>query len=510
MVDLDQLVRDHGGGLVHAGRSRAVVDVRGVRLDSRQVRRGDLFVALDGQRQNGAAFAREALERGASALLAASRERFEPLARWSAPVWIHPRARAVAGEVAAQLCGHPSRDMLVVAITGTNGKTTSAHLVQQLLMHGGHSCGVLGTAGNRLADGRLRAASHTTSDASSLQELVLEHRTLGGTALALEASSHALDQERLAGLEVSVAVFTNLTRDHLDYHGDMSAYLASKRRLFENLTPQGAAVVRGDDPCAPAMIDAARAAGARVVTYSTRTAADLTARDIVFDSKGTRFTIQGMGIHWTGVSVPLLGRFNVENVLAAVAAVLVSGASPSSLREGLASVSAAPGRLERVPLDAPFDVFVDYAHTPDALENALDALRAVRDLASAPRRLVVVFGCGGERDRGKRALMGQAAVRGAERVILTSDNPRSEDPRAIADDVLRGVGEASIEVELDRRRAIELALGSARPGDLILIAGKGHETTQEIAGAKLAFDDRVVCLEVGRARRAAGGEPWST
>ncbi len=506
MVDLATLVKDWGGHLdsqAAASSSGAGADVLRVRLDSRLVQVGDLFVALEGRSNDGSQFALEALARGASAILAPAALKPDWHKDQAVPVWIHPQARSIAGHVAAQLLGHPSRGMFVAAVTGTNGKTTTAHLIAQLLACCGKRSGVLGTSGNRLADGQVREATHTTPDAPSLQEWVALHRSLGGDALALEASSHALDQERLAGLDVAVAVFTNLTRDHLDYHGSMQAYAAAKRRLFEHLTPKGCAVVRADDPWSATMIQAARQQGARVITYSTRSDADLVARDVAIGPTGTRFTIQGMGIHSTGVSVPLMGRYNVENTLAAIAAVLVGGASPSTLLAGLASVSSAPGRLERVPLDAPFEVYVDYAHTPDALAHVLATLReaCAADPASqgaGRRRLICVFGCGGDRDQGKRAPMGKIASELCDLVVVTSDNPRSEDARGIAEQIFAGVAPCAAHVvaELDRRAAIARAMRGALAGDVILVAGKGHETTQEIAGTKTAFDDRVVCQEV--------------
>jgi UDP-N-acetylmuramoyl-L-alanyl-D-glutamate--2,6-diaminopimelate ligase len=498
MAELSTLVGTLGGELIAPAAGSIPVDVRRVRLDSRQVERGDLFAALEGSRESGARYVREALERGASAILCAR----APEGVLPVPVWLHREARAVAGRAAAELLGRPSHGMFVVAVTGTNGKTTTAHLAAQLMRACGKKSGVLGTSGHSLADGARIGASHTTPDAPSLQELLFRHRALGGDALALEASSHALSQDRLAGLEVSVAVFTNLTRDHLDYHGDMEAYGWAKQRLFAGLESRAAAVVRADDPWSERMAAAARERGARVFTYSTRSPADLVASDVEIGSEGTRVTLHGMGIHRIRVNLPLLGRFNVENALAAAASVLVGGASPSTIVEGLASVSPAPGRLERVALGAPFEVLVDYAHTPDALEKVLTALRECSARSRPHARLIVLFGCGGERDSGKRPVMGALAGRLADLVILTSDNPRSEDPAAIAAAVrsgLQGANAAWLE-ELDRARAIARALELARPGDLVLLAGKGHEDTQEIAGVRTAFDDRQVARQAWASR----------
>jgi len=315
-------------------------------------------------------------------------------------------------------------------------------------------------------------------------------------------SSHALDQERHAGLDLDAAVFTNLTRDHLDYHGDLERYAAAKERLFSALRPGGHAIVHVDDPAAERMARAARRAGADVHTISARSRADLRASRLELDAGGSFFTVVGMGISRTKVRFPIPGRFNVENALAALAVVLISGASPSSALEGLATVSPAPGRLEAVPGARGFRVLVDFAHTEDALAQVLDSLREV-----ARGRLICVFGCGGERDPGKRGPMGRAVGRRADLALVTSDNPRGEDPQRIAEDILSGLDgtAAAVEVELDRRLAIQRALGLAREGDVVLIAGKGHETTQTAGGVSVPFDDRQVAAELLGERPVSGG-----
>ena len=498
MVELDRLVAALGGEL-HATHASRAVDVVDVRLDSRFVGVGDLFAALPGRAADGAKFVRSAADRGAVAVLSPA-----PLTDAPVPVWVHDRARRVAGEAAALVHGRPSRDMSVIAVTGTNGKTTTAHLAGQLLAHVGRRVAVLGTTGHRLAGGVSLPSTHTTPDAPELQRLLRRHRDAGGDAVALELSSHALDQERHAGLDVSVAVFTNLTRDHLDYHGSMDAYLAAKRRLFEELQAGSAAVLNAADPASEAMARAARSRGARVVTYGVGSRVDLGASHVVPAARGTQLILEGMGISEFEVTLPLVGRHNVENALAALAAVLMTGASPSHAVGGLAALSPAPGRLEPVDAGASgFGVFVDYAHTPDALARVLAALR--EQLAATPAaRILCVFGAGGDRDRGKRAPMGEAVGRGADLAILTSDNPRGEEPEAIARDVLVGLRASGAEhaLELDRRAAIALAFERARPGDVVLIAGKGHETGQTVGDTVHPFDDR----EVARALLAAHGK----
>jgi len=501
-LQLAELVQKFGGAAprLAGGGPR----ISGVHLDSRRVRGGDLFAALPGARDDGSRFAADAIARGAAAVLAPRPLAPEGIAMEpSAPVWIHPEARRVAGEAAALVYGSPARGMFLAGVTGTNGKTTTAHLVGHLLREAGRRPAVLGTTGNRLADGRLQPATHTTPDAPALQRLLVEHRDLGGDSVALEASSHALDQERTAGLAFDVAIFTNLTRDHLDYHGDLERYAKAKERLFLSLEPGAAAVIHADDPAAERMARAARSRGARVLTYSASLRGDLVASALKSDLSGTQIVLFGMGISRTNLRLPLAGRHNVENALAAAAAALLSGASPSDILGGLASASPAPGRLEPVETGSRgFRVLVDYAHSEDALANVCRAVRGAIEgspgRSGRRGRLIVVFGCGGDRDRGKRASMGRVVNELADVAIVTSDNPRSEDPMAIIDEVLSGMEPnlAERKVEPDRRRAIQLAVTGARTGDVVLIAGKGHETTQVVGDRVLPFDDRRIAAEV--------------
>lgn len=491
MIRLSKLARELRGELMLNGCEDPVV--RDVQLDSRRVLPGDLFCALPGTQTNGARFAKDALERGAVALLLPSDQaELEGLAQ--CPVWKHDSVSEVSGQAASMVHGRPSRALFTVGVTGTNGKTTVAHLVHQLFTACGKTSGVLGTAGHCLADGRRIAATHTTPDAPELQRLLHEHVRLGGDSIAMEVSSHALGQNRTSGIEFDTAVFTNLTRDHLDYHGDLDSYARTKARLFGGLSGNAHAIVNLDDPASAIMAAAARERGARVLTFSIGSRADLSASQLEFGRNGTSFFLSGMGMTRTYVSIPMAGRYNVENALAATAAVLSSGVSPSDVSEGLTTVSPAPGRLEMLALEErDFDVFVDYAHTDDALCKVLETLRETRDGG----RLIVVFGCGGDRDRSKRAAMGAVVNRLSDLAVVTSDNPRSEDPDSIIDDIQKGMsaGRAEVVIRTDRRAAIRTALDEARPGDAVLIAGKGHETTQEIGKRKIPFDDRLVALE---------------
>lgn len=462
-----------------------------VQYDSREVGPGDLFVAIPGEKADGHAFVPEAARRGA---LAAVVERFTPDAAWP-EVRVKSARRALA-ILAGEETDHPSHDLLVVGVTGTNGKTTTTHLVRAALTQRGDRVGLIGTVGYEV-DGEREPAPHTTPEAPELARLFRRWRDAGTTAVVMEVSSHALAQERTYGLAFDVGVFTNLTQDHLDYHVTMEAYREAKSRLFRaeargDRTKTMTGALNLDDPAGRWIRE--RADGP-TVGYSYDGPADVTASDVRLGPSGTSLTIR-----YKKGSVPialkLRGRFNVMNALAAFAAAYAAGTPPESIARGLESVSAVPGRLEPVDQGQPFQVLVDYAHTPDALERALEALRAF-----GPKRLLCLFGCGGDRDRGKRPLMGAAAARLADVVYITSDNPRSEDPVAIVREIEAGAhGTATVTTIVDRAEAIRAAVQECAEGDALLIAGKGHETYQIIGAQTIAFDDREVARAALRAR----------
>lgn len=500
MILLQDLVEELGGELSGC---EGEPTIREVQLDSRDVQPGDLFVAVHGGQEDGRAYVEDAIARGAVAVLSRGAQGQEgPCEVSGVAHWTHDRVREAAGHAAARAQGPPPGSLEVVGITGTNGKTTCAHLLGQLLETAGLAPAVLGTAGHSLSGGREVESTHTTPPAPETQRLLARHQSAGGKSVVMEVSSHALDQKRTAGVEFKVGVFTNLTRDHLDYHSGMDSYLAAKARLFENLASGTTAVLNKDDPAWEHLAGVARTAGAEIITYSVQQAADFRASELRTETDGSRFTFDGMGIFSTELRIPLRGRFNVQNALAAIAAAHCLGASPSvnELAEGLATFQPVPGRMESVPCPGrDLEVLVDYAHTPDALTHALGAAReGLQSTGARAPQLWVVFGCGGERDRGKREEMGRVAHDHSDRVVVTSDNPRCEDPASIADDILRGLTKAQSEaciMELDRRKAIEFALREARPGDVILVAGKGHESEQWIDGEALPFDDRLVIQE---------------
>jgi UDP-N-acetylmuramoyl-L-alanyl-D-glutamate--2,6-diaminopimelate ligase len=471
------------------GRSAPEVEVSALAYSSDSVTPGALFFCVPGFTTDGHDFAPEAVKRGAAALVT---QRQLDL---GVPEVVVDDVRAAMGPAAARFYGDPTTELDVVGITGTNGKTTTAFLVRHLLEAAGRQTGLLGTV-KRVVGGVEEEVERTTPEAIDLQETFRRMRDAGDKAVAMEVSSHALELGRVAGIRFACRVFTNLTQDHLDFHETMDAYFAAKRRLFEE---PGLSVVNVDDEYGRRL-----AADVDAVTFGIEHEADYRARDVEFDLMGSRFLLESPHEELR-IESPLPGLFNVQNVLGAVAAVRSLGVEDISL-EGFGRV---PGRFEVVDEGQDFGVLVDYAHTPDSLENVLRAAREVIARGApegSPRqqgRLHVIFGAGGDRDRGKRPLMGDAARRLADRVVVTSDNPRSERPQAIIDEVMEGAG-PDAEREVDRCRAITQVIEEAEPGDVVVIAGKGHEQGQEFEdGRKEPFDDCSVARDALRARAAA-------
>jgi len=453
------------------------VEISALALSSGSVSEGALFFCVPGFTADGHDFAADAVKRGAVALVC---ER--PLGL-GVPEMVVPDVRATMGPVAAAFYGDPTAELRVVGITGTNGKTTTAFLVRDVLEAAGIQTGLLGTV-KRVVGGVEEPVERTTPEAIDLQAGFREMIGAGDGACVMEVSSHALELGRAAGIHFACKVFTNLTQDHLDFHPTMEDYYVAKRRLFDG---PGRAVVNADDPYG------ARLAAELddVVTYGIE-AGDYRARNVSFDVSGAAFTVDTPeGELALGTRLP--GLFNVQNALAALACAGVLGLETETVVSALGAAGRVPGRLEPIEEGQPFGVLVDYAHTPDSLENVLKAARQLTE-----GKLVVVFGAGGDRDRGKRALMGEVATRLSDRAIVTSDNPRSEDPEAIVDEIVEGAGPAA-ERCTDRRRAIGMAIAEAGEGDVVVIAGKGHEQGQEFEGGrKEPFDDVAVAREALR------------
>src|SRR6266540_6292389 len=448
-MQLERLIAALGPTEVIGG---APVEISELAYDAREVPPGALFFCISGDRVDGHEFAPQAVEAGAVALVV---ER--PL-ELNVPQVVVPSVRAAMPRAAVEFFGNPTAELQVIGITGTNGKTTTAYLLRAILEAAGRGTGFLSNIERRVG-GETRPVVLNTPESTDLQRLFREMLAAGDDACVMEATSIASSKGRLEGTRFAVLVFTNLTQDHLDFHGTMEEYFESKRRLFAQAAR--AVVNVGDE-------------------YGERLASELPGA-ITFRPE------EGLG----GVNLRLPGRFNVENALAAAAAARALGIGEDAIKQGIEAVDRVPGRFDRVDEGQPFMVFVDYAHTPGALETALETAREL----GRGGRVICVFGAGGDRDRAKRPLMGQVVAELADISFVTSDNPRSEDPAAIAAEVVDGL---DLEVELDRRRAIERALESARPGDVVVIAGKGHERGQEIGGRKLPFDDRQVAREALR------------
>jgi UDP-N-acetylmuramoyl-L-alanyl-D-glutamate--2,6-diaminopimelate ligase len=460
--------------------------ITGLEYDSRRVSSGALFFAFPGAKADGRQFAADALARGAAAVVSESEAPEE-----IAPRWIRVRhGREALSLGARNFYGRPDERLRLTGITGTNGKTTTAYLVDSILRSAGRTTAMLGTIEYHLA-GRVIPAVNTTPESLDLVRLFAELEKAGGTHVTMEVSSHALALRRVYGLHFHTAVYTNLTRDHLDFHGTMENYFAAKQMLFDGAggPPPPFAVINRDDEWATRL---RLNPGTEAIWYGLGPEASLRPRHISGGFQGLRFEVQFRKQRFS-VQSALIGKINVYNILAACGAGLSYGIAPETIAQGIAALPAVPGRFERVDEGQPFVVVVDYAHTDDALRNVIAVARGLN-----PKRVITLFGCGGDRDRTKRPLMGQAAAEASDLVVLTSDNPRSEDPLAIMNDALVGIRRKDVPhiVEPDREAAIRRALGEAREGDIVILAGKGHEPYQVLKGRTIDFDDRKVAREV--------------
>src|SRR6184192_4921917 len=467
--------------------------VENIAYDSRRVQRNSLFAALRGEKTDGHQFIGQAIDKGASVIVA-ERETNDP----RITCLVVENTRTALADLAGRFYNYPSGKLKLAAVTGTNGKTTTTFLIKHICEKAGMRCGLLGTVRYEICE-RVLPAARTTPESLDLQELLSQIANAGCRGAAMEVSSHALAQERTRGLEWDVAVFTNLTQDHLDYHGTMKNYFEAKTKLFEQLAQQQkkkkpVAVINIDDRYGQQLLQRIHKK-VSVVTFGMGASADFRASNYRMEFAGTSYQLDARRKSYL-VRVPLIGRFNVANSVAALASANALGIGLREAVLSLAKSPQVPGRLEMVPAKRQFQVFVDYAHTPDALLNVLKTLRELE-----PRKLILVFGCGGDRDRQKRPLMAQMADRLANYSIITSDNPRKEDPNAIIAEVEKGFRSDRYEKMVDRTQAIDRAIALARPRDIVLIAGKGHENYQEFGDYTIPFDDIQV------ARRAIENHP---
>jgi UDP-N-acetylmuramoyl-L-alanyl-D-glutamate--2,6-diaminopimelate ligase len=507
VIELSTLLASLPSELTPSEPPRADPGIAGISIDSRAVAPGDLFVALRGENADGHEYLAQAAALGAVALLVDEAPKDPGLP----PAVVVPDTRFALGPIARRFYGDPASELSLVGVTGTNGKTSTAFLVESILAAAGRRVGLIGTVEVRFG-AETRRAINTTPESLELQRLLREMRTHGVDSAVMEVSSHGLMMGRVHGVGFDVAALTNLTQDHLDFHGDMDAYAEAKARLFRHhLKPGGTAVVSLDEPRAALFLEAARAGDGRTLGVSRRADSEAEIRvataDVSLSGIEARLELPGGTLD---VTLPLVGDFNVENLIVAVGIAVGLGVPPDSIASGLAACPQVPGRMERVGdrhAEAPV-VLVDYAHTPDAVEKLLCA---VRPLTSG--RVIAVFGCGGDRDRTKRPKMAEAVARFADLAVLTSDNPRTEDPDAILREVEQGLdamqrvepegfaaSERAYVLKADRREAIELAIAAARPSDSVVIAGKGHEDYQIVGRERLPFDDRA------EARRALQSE----
>ena len=483
-VTLDELTRVLAAGETVAGGD---VDITDLAYDAARVGPGAAFFCVPGSRADGHDFAEQAIAAGAVALVVERPLELEP----AVPQLLVDDARASMAVAADSFFGEPTKSLEVVGVTGTNGKSTSAFLLRSILEAAGRQAGLVGTV-EWVVGGVVRPAPHTTPEAIDLQRLFREMLDAGDRSVALEASSHGSALHRLDRVRFEALVFTNLSQDHLDLHGSMEEYYQAKRRLFTGAQPPPAAVNVADEHGRRLALELAESRRAPLITFGLTDAAEIRPEGLEVGPHGSSFRAGGVD-----VETPLRGRFNVENVLGVIAAGILLDIDEDELAAGIRAVEGVPGRFEAIDEGQPFAVVVDYAHTPKSLDIVL---QAARDLGAG--RVICVFGAGGDRDRGKRPVMGAVAARRADVVIVTSDNPRGEDPLAIIQDVLQGAG-MDVEIDPDRRSAIHRAVSLAREGDVVVVAGKGHEQGQETAGVVVPFDDREVAR--GALREAGYG-----
>lgn len=469
------------------------IKVSGIAFDSREVQDGDVFVAIPGVESDGHNYISQAIENGAVAVVAEHIS--NPV---QVPAFIVNSSRLALSRMAANWFDNPAKDLTVIGVTGTNGKTTVVHLLKSIFQSAGRQSGTIGTLGYSIGD-EFYTTDLTTPDSLEIQRILAEMVEAGAGIVAMEVSSHALVLDRVADIDFATGIFTNLGRDHYDFHQTKEAYRAAKGLLFQELPEDGHAILNFDSEEFDWFAQHTRAA---VLSYSI----DDERADYYFDNFYSDFNGSRGSVHTPdqalGIETQLLGRYNLLNILSAIAAAKVHGISDSAIKTGLQNIEMVPGRLEWIPLpEGSPSVFVDYAHTPDALESALRELRFLKKETAEAGKIIVVFGCGGNRDKQKRPEMGEIAARYADQVVVTSDNPRNEDPQQIIKEIREGIPDGDVVIEPDRELAIYKAIELAKPADIILIAGKGHEDYQIIQGEKLPFHDKSIVLKVIEERK---------
>jgi UDP-N-acetylmuramoyl-L-alanyl-D-glutamate--2,6-diaminopimelate ligase len=499
-MQLKELIEDIDIKTVKGGTDLEIGDMH---YDSRRIKAGDLFVAIKGHQLDGHDYISDAVQKGAAGVLSelpatAVAEMLHDQKEHN-PVFIQvENSRRALSRLAVKFYGYPFRKMSLIGITGTNGKTTTSYLLESILMAAGRKPGVIGTINRRFAGLQFRS-SVTTPESLDLMKILRKMADRAATDVIMEVSSHALDQGRVIDCPFRLALFTNISRDHLDYHKSLDDYFKAKSHLFTNpqnnhTTQPFCAVINADDPWGRRLLEISRP---HVLTYGLQNVQDVTARDVAISQEGLRATL----VFKTGVKANiqsrLIGNFDIYNIMAAAAAAIAMGLSVQDIKSGIERMEGVPGRMELIKNNRSLAIVVDYAHTPDAL---LKAILAAKEIVHG--RIFTVFGCGGDRDRGKRVEMGQIAGENSDRVFITSDNPRSEEPAAIAGEIEKGVvaaGNQNYQIELNRKKAIQMAIETASPGDLVLIAGKGHEDYQIVGSKKRDFDDRLVAAQAAAA-----------
>ncbi|MBU1356143.1 MAG: UDP-N-acetylmuramoyl-L-alanyl-D-glutamate--2,6-diaminopimelate ligase [Candidatus Edwardsbacteria bacterium] len=461
------------------------MEISGMHYDSRKIEKGNLFFAISGYQSDGNKFVGQALANGAGLIVSESNKISDDVP------WIKvANCRRAMALMSAAFLGRPADQLDMIAVTGTAGKTTTTYLLRSIMETAGRRTGLLGTINYWIRD-RKFSAPNTTPESLDLQDLLFRMVSAGADTAIMEASSHGIELDRVAGINFSTAVFTNFSQDHLDFHGDMESYLKSKLKLFQNLWGGATAVINLDDPAAGRVREAVRT---KTLTFGIDSQADITADNIISTPQGSKFGLK-ISDRAIEINLAVAGRHNIYNALAAAAAALSCGIPLEEIRSGLEKISSVPGRFEPVNLGQDFSVIVDYAHTPEELEHLLNAARELK-----PQRIIAVFGCGGDRDRSKRPLMGRAVAKNSDIVVVTSDNPRTEDPDQIINDILPGLSGREYILLPDRKEAIYKSIELAQKGDMVIIAGKGHEDYQILNAAKIHFDDREIAGEALKQR----------